>query len=203
MLPVERCGQASSVKTPAAVQLLLPEMGGITGFYEARADRFLCGRCAGTPAGTPSRTAATSLRFRGRIPVDIAPLIGRPGTDFAPDGLLAGRGRNSRTSSRRPFETQRDPQHADGADQRQQQREYCGHLVRHQCHRTGVRERQELTNPGLVSTARYCGRPRHRQTDSVGVCSPASRRVATLRPRFAGLATLTPAPRTHSDWLLV
>ena len=66
-----------------------------------------------------------------------------------------------------------------------------------------VRERQELTNPGLVSTARCCGRPRHRQTDSDGVCSPASRRVATLRPRFAGLATLTPAPRTPSDWLLV
>ena len=66
-----------------------------------------------------------------------------------------------------------------------------------------VRERQELTNPGLVSTARCCGRPRHRQTDSVGVCSPASRCVATLRPRFAGLATLTPAPRTPSDWLLV
>ena len=41
------------MKTPAAVQLLLPEMGGITGFYEARTDRGLCVRCAGTPAGTP------------------------------------------------------------------------------------------------------------------------------------------------------
>ena len=41
------------MKTPAAVQLLLPEMGGITGFYEARTDRVLCVRCAGTPAGTP------------------------------------------------------------------------------------------------------------------------------------------------------
>ena len=28
-------------------------MGGITGFYEARTDRVLCVRCAGTPAGTP------------------------------------------------------------------------------------------------------------------------------------------------------
>ena len=42
-----------SVKTPVAVQLLLPEMGGTTGFYEARTDRVLCVRCAGTPAGTP------------------------------------------------------------------------------------------------------------------------------------------------------
>ena len=43
------------MKTPAAVQLLLPEVGGITGFYEARTDRVLCVRCAGTltPAGTP------------------------------------------------------------------------------------------------------------------------------------------------------
>ena len=41
------------MKTPAAVQLLLPEMGGITGFYEARTYRVLCVRCAGTPAGTP------------------------------------------------------------------------------------------------------------------------------------------------------
>ena len=44
-----------SVKTPVAVQLRLPEMDGITGFYEARTDRVLCVRCAGrpTPAGTP------------------------------------------------------------------------------------------------------------------------------------------------------
>ena len=43
------------MKTPAAVQLLLPEMGGVTGFYEARTDRVLCVRCAGNPtlAGTP------------------------------------------------------------------------------------------------------------------------------------------------------
>ena len=38
-----------------AVQLLLPEMDGIAGFYEARTDRVLCVRCAGRPtrAGTP------------------------------------------------------------------------------------------------------------------------------------------------------
>ena len=47
-LPVSAGGR---VKT--AVQLLLPEMGGTTGFYEARTDRVLCVRCAGTPAGTP------------------------------------------------------------------------------------------------------------------------------------------------------
>ena len=48
-----------SVKTPVAVQLLLPEMGGTTGFYEARTDRVLCVRCAGTPpAGrNPDRRA--------------------------------------------------------------------------------------------------------------------------------------------------
>ncbi len=38
--------------------------------------------------------------------------------------------------------------------------------------------------------------PGHRLIDSVRVCSSASRRVAPLRPRFAGLTALTPAPRT-------
>ena len=33
-------------------------------------------------------------------------------------------------------------------------------------------------------------------TDILGVSSPPSRRVAALRPRFAGLSALTPAPRT-------
>ena len=49
--------RGKTVKTPAAVQLLLPKVGGITGFYEARTDRVLCVRCAGTltPAGTPIR----------------------------------------------------------------------------------------------------------------------------------------------------
>ena len=36
----------------------------------------------------------------------------------------------------------------------------------------------------------------HRPTDILGVCSPPSRRVAALRPRFAGLSALTAAPRT-------
>ena len=36
----------------------------------------------------------------------------------------------------------------------------------------------------------------HRQTHSVRVCSPPSRRVAPLRPRSAGLTAWTPAPRT-------
>ena len=36
----------------------------------------------------------------------------------------------------------------------------------------------------------------HRQTHSVRVCSPPSRRVAPLRPRCAGLTAWTPAPRT-------
>ena len=59
-----------------------------------------------------------------------------------------------------------------------------------------VAEREELTETGLGSTARYCGRRRHRQANSVRVCSPTSRRVASLRPRSAGLTALTSAPRT-------
>ena len=38
--------------------------------------------------------------------------------------------------------------------------------------------------------------PGHRPTHSFGVCSPSSRRVAPLRPRYAGLSALTTAPRT-------
>ena len=53
-----------------------------------------------------------------------------------------------------------------------------------------------LTETGLGSTARCRGRRRHRQANSVRVCSPTSRRVASLRPRSAGLTALTPAPRT-------
>ena len=59
-----------------------------------------------------------------------------------------------------------------------------------------VAEREELTETGLGSTARCCGRRRHRQANSVRVCSPTSRRVASLRPRSAGLTALMPAPRT-------
>jgi len=35
-----------------------------------------------------------------------------------------------------------------------------------------------------------------RPTDSMRVCSPPSRRLATLAPRYAGLTALTTAPRT-------
>ena len=59
-----------------------------------------------------------------------------------------------------------------------------------------VAEREELTETGLGSTARCRGRRRHRQANSVRVCAPTSRRVASLRPRSAGLTALTPAPRT-------
>ncbi len=59
-----------------------------------------------------------------------------------------------------------------------------------------VGEREDLKDTRLRPTARCCGRWRHRQANSVRVCSPASRRVASLRPRFAGLTALTPAPRT-------
>ena len=48
----------------------------------------------------------------------------------------------------------------------------------------------------LGSTTRCCGLRWHRQTTSVRVCSPSSRRLATLGPRFAGLTALTTAPRT-------
>ena len=41
-----------------------------------------------------------------------------------------------------------------------------------------------------ISTTRSVG------PASVTVCSPASRRVAARRPRYAGLRPLTPAPRT-------
>ena len=60
----------------------------------------------------------------------------------------------------------------------------------------GVAEREELKETGLGSTARWCGLRRHRQANSVRVCSPTSRRVASLRPRSAGLTALTSAPRT-------
>ena len=45
---------------------------------------------------------------------------------------------------------------------------------------TRVAEREELTETGLGSTARCRGRRRHRQANSVRVCSPTSRRVASL-----------------------
>ena len=40
------------------------------------------------------------------------------------------------------------------------------------------------------------GHWRHRRANTMRVCSPASRRLAPLRPRGARLSALTPAPRT-------
>ena len=89
------------MKTPVAVQLLLPEMGGITGFYEARTDRVLCARCAGTltPAGTPipepdcgdlhcsrcgASSAATNPTRRRDCSRSAAAPLGRAGTARGP-----------------------------------------------------------------------------------------------------------------------
>lgn len=55
---------------------------------------------------------------------------------------------------------------------------------------SGVAEREELTETGRRSTARCCGRRGHRQADSMRVCSPVSRRVASLRSGSAGLGGL-------------
>ena len=48
--------------------------------------------------------------------------------------------------------------------------------------------------PQNLWVERRAGSPR--QTHSVPVCSPPSRRVAPLRPRCAGLTAWTPAART-------
>ena len=66
-----------------------------------------------------------------------------------------------------------------------------------------VAEREELTETGLGSTARCCGRRRHRQANSVRVCSPTSRRVASLPPPLRGADGLD-AGSAHArpDWLL-
>ena len=57
---------------------------------------------------------------------------------------------------------------------------------------------------GLRSTARCCGHRRHRQANSVRVCSPASRRVASLPPPLRG-ADGPDAGSAHArpDWLLL
>ena len=57
--------------------------------------------------------------------------------------------------------------------------------------------KQNLKVKGLPQNLwveRRAGSPR--QTHSVPVCSPPSRRVAPLRPRCAGLTAWTPAART-------
>ena len=55
----------------------------------------------------------------------------------------------------------------------------------------------------LSPTARCCGAGGHRQTNSVRVCSPASRRVAPLRPRYRGARSLdTGSAHARPGWLL-
>ena len=46
------------------------------------------------------------------------------------------------------------------------------------------------------AVAHPASKPRAVGLISMTMCSPASRRVASLRPRFAGLTALTPAART-------
>ena len=56
------------MKTPsAAVQLPLSGMGGIAGFYEARTDRVLCVRCAGTRSSAWSRRLSVAATVPRRI----------------------------------------------------------------------------------------------------------------------------------------
>ena len=62
---------------------------------------------------------------------------------------------------------------------------------------------EDPPDAGLSPTTRCCGAGRHRQTNSVRVCSPASRRVAPLRPRYRGAHGLD-AGSAHArpGWLL-
>ena len=63
----------------------------------------------------------------------------------------------------------------------------------------GVRARQEARIPGRMSTPRCCAQEDTVGPDILTVCSPPSRRVATLRPRYAGLTALTASPRTLTN----
>ena len=67
-----------------------------------------------------------------------------------------------------------------------------------------VGELEDPPNIGVPPTARCCGARRHRQTNSVRVCSPASRRFASLRPPLRG-ASGPDAGSAHArpDWLLL
>ena len=58
-------------------------------------------------------------------------------------------------------------------------------------HNFCYRGRRDLDRQG-TARRRPC-----RSRDSLPLCSPPSRRVAALRPRFAGLTALTAAPRRH------
>ena len=79
-----------SVKTPVAVQPRLPEMDGITGFYEARTDRVLCVLCAGTPrpARTPSPEPDCGDLHCSRCRQPLQPVNRRDEPNAAP-GLFA------------------------------------------------------------------------------------------------------------------
>ena len=95
-----------NVKTPAAVQLLLPEVGGITGFYEARTDRVLCVRCAGiaSSAGTPIPEADCGDLHLQPLPVTAAGdrLAGLRAFRRRLGGLRAGCASGSRTRTGAP-----------------------------------------------------------------------------------------------------
>ena len=70
------------MKTPAAVQLLLPEMGGITGFYEARTDRVLCVRADPRQRGPARGAYGAGCGGCGSLPrprpLHSEPVVGRP-----------------------------------------------------------------------------------------------------------------------------
>ena len=66
-----------------------------------------------------------------------------------------------------------------------------------------VAEREETLNLRLVSTARCCGRRRHRQPNSVRVCSPAIKAPRYARPPLRGADGLDAgSAHARSDWLL-
>ncbi len=71
---------------------------------------------------------------------------------------------------------------------------YAGQHIVYLCCRARESDRFE---PGAAPKMLWW--PGHRPTDSFGVCSPPSRRVASLRPRFAGLSIWTAAPRTPAQ----
>ena len=58
---------------------------------------------------------------------------------------------------------------------------------------------RKCCNSESMSTTRCCGCRRPSAPTFVTVCSTPSRRVAALRPRYAGLAALTASPRTHTN----
>ena len=53
-----------------------------------------------------------------------------------------------------PFQTERDPQDADRADQRCQQREYCDQLVRHGCHPITPSRLPRLLSGAVIGSSR-------------------------------------------------